>query len=275
MRRLGKAIVSHSKLFLFGFVGLIALSSIWGFQAFGNLKGGGYDNPNSDSSKVAQILKDEFDQDPAEVIVLVDLETRADSMKSDGSFENFALVDELSQKFADVEGVAEVFNYYSLGMPPTLVSTDGKLVYILVDLDNSVEHAPIVAELIDTYSGDYQGAQVHFAGFEAVTKEINHTIEADLIRAEIIAVPIVLLLLILVFGSVTAASLPLIVGGLAIVGSFFVIYVASQYTDVSIFALNLITGLGLGLGIDYSLLVVNRFREERAGGNHKEARGQA
>ena len=111
--------------FLFGFVGLIALSSIWGFQAFGNLKGGGYDNPNSDSSKVTQILKDEFDQDPAEVIVLVDLETRADSMKPDGSFENFALVDQLSQKFADVEGVAEVFNYYSLGMPPTLVASSG------------------------------------------------------------------------------------------------------------------------------------------------------
>ncbi len=267
MYRLGQAIVAHSKLFLFGFVGLIALSSIWGFQAFGNLKGGGYDNPNSDSSKVQDILRDEFDQDPAEVIVLVDLKTRADAMKADGSFENLALVEELSDKFGEVSGVAEVFNYYTLGMPPTLVSTDGKLVYILVDLDNNVDHAPIVAELVDTYTGEYKGAQIHFAGFEAITKEINHTIEADLIRAEIIAVPIVLLLLILVFGSVTAASLPLIVGGLAIVGSFFVIYVASQFTDVSIFALNLITGLGLGLGIDYSLLVVNRFREERAAGN--------
>jgi RND superfamily putative drug exporter len=267
MYRLGQAIVAHSKLFLFGFIGLIALSSIWGFQAFGNLKGGGYDNPNSDSSKVQDILRDEFDQDPAEVIVLVDLKTRADAMKPDGSFENLALVEELSDKFGEISGVAEVFNYYTLGMPPTLVSTDGKLVYILVDLDNNVDHAPIVAELVDTYTGEYKGAQIHFAGFEAITKEINHTIEADLIRAEIIAVPIVLLLLILVFGSVTAASLPLIVGGLAIVGSFFVIYVASQFTDVSIFALNLITGLGLGLGIDYSLLVVNRFREERAAGN--------
>ncbi len=267
MYRLGKAIVAHSKLFLFGFVGLIALSSIWGFQAFGNLKGGGYDNPNSDSAKVQDILRDEFDQDPAEVIVLVDLKTRADTMKPDGSFENFALVEELSEKFSDVSGVTGVLNYYTLGMPPALVSTDGKLVYILVDLDNNVDHAPIVAELVDTYTGEYKGAQIHFAGFEAITKEINHTIEADLIRAEIIAVPIVLLLLILVFGSLTAASLPLIVGGLAIVGSFFVIYVASQFTDISIFALNLITGLGLGLGIDYSLLVVNRFREERAAGN--------
>ena len=239
MHRLGQAIVSHSKLFLFGFVGLIVLSSVWGFQAFGNLKGGGYDNPNSDSSQVSNILRDEFDQDPAEVVVLVDLESRADTQKADGSFENFALVEELSNKFADIEGVKEVVNYYTLGMPPTLVSTDGKLIYILVDLDNGVPHAPIVAELVDTYTGDYQGAQVHFAGFEAITKEINHTIEADLIRAESIAIPIVLFLLILVFGSVTAASLPLMVGGLAIVG----------------------------LGIDYSLLVVNRFREERAAGN--------
>ena len=170
MHRLGQAIVSHSKLFLFGFVGLIVLSSVWGFQAFGNLKGGGYDNPNSDSTQVSNILRDEFDQDPAEVVVLVDLESRADTQKADGSFENFALVEELSNKFADIEGVKEVVNYYTLGMPPTLVSTDGKLIYILVDLDNGVPHAPIVAELVDTYTGDYQGAQVHFAGLKPSPK---------------------------------------------------------------------------------------------------------
>ncbi len=100
-----------------------------------------------------------------------------------------------------------------------------------------------------------------------MTKAINETIYEDIIRAEIVAVPIVVLLLIFVFGSLVAAGLPLFVGGLAIVGSFLIIWIGSQFTDVSIFALNLVTGLGLGLGIDYSLLVVNRFREERAAGN--------
>jgi RND superfamily putative drug exporter len=126
---------------------------------------------------------------------------------------------------------------------------------------------PVVAEIVDNYTGNYQGAEVHVSGFGAVTKAINETIYEDIIRAEIVAIPIVVFLLIFVFGSLVAAGLPLFVGGLAIVGSFFIIWIGSQFTDVSIFALNLITGLGLGLGIDYSLLVVNRFREERAAGN--------
>ena len=267
MHRLGTTIVRHSKIYLFGFIGLVLLSSFWGFQSFGNLKGGGYDNPNSDSQLVTDILKSDFSQDPAEVIALVDLPSRADALDENGQLENLNLVQDLSDQLAAIDGVKSVESYYSLGMPPTLVSEDGKLIYVLVDLDNDVAQSPIVDEIVDGFSGDFQGATVHFAGFQAISKAINHTIEGDLVRAESIAVPIVLLLLVIVFGSVTAASLPLMVGGLAIVGSFFVIWVASGLTDVSIFALNLITGLGLGLGIDYSLLVVNRFREERAAGN--------
>ena len=267
MRKLGMFIVRHSKTTLFGFVALIALSSIWGFQAFGNLKGGGYDNPNSDSANVGELLTSEFGVDPAEVIILVDLPVEADSLDATGAPSQFALVQKLSDELASIDGVKGVLNYYTLGSPASLKSTDGKAIYVFVDLENDIKQAPVVSEIVDGFTGDYQGAQVHVAGFGAVTKAINATIEEDLIRAETIAIPIVLFLLIFVFGSVTAASLPLIVGGLAIVGTFFVIWAASQFTDISIFALNLVTGLGLGLGIDYSLLVVNRFREERAAGN--------
>ncbi|MEY2826853.1 MAG: hypothetical protein RLZZ122_1217, partial [Actinomycetota bacterium] len=266
MRRLGQFITNHSKLVLFGFVGLIIASTFWGFQVFGNLKGGGYDNPNSDSALVQEILESEFGVDPAELIVLVDLPGQADSMTASGP-EFFPLVQDLTDEIAEIEGVESAVNYYMLGSPPQLKSEDGKLIYLLVDLDNSANQAPIVKQIVDDYTGDYRGAEVHVSGFGAVTKAINEQIESDIIRAEIVAVPIVIILLLFVFGSLVAAGLPLFVGGLAIVGSFFVIWVASQFTDVSIFSLNLITGLGLGLGIDYSLLVVNRFREERAAGN--------
>ena len=266
MRRLGQFITNHSKLVLFGFVGLIIASTFWGFQVFGNLKGGGYDNPNSDSALVQEILESEFGVDPVELIVLVDLPGQADSMTASGP-EFFPLVQDLTDEIADIEGVESAVNYYMLGSPPQLKSEDGKLIYLLVDLDNSANQAPIVKQIVDDYTGDYRGAEVHVSGFGAVTKAINEQIESDIIRAEIVAVPIVIILLLFVFGSLVAAGLPLFVGGLAIVGSFFVIWVASQFTDVSIFSLNLITGLGLGLGIDYSLLVVNRFREERAAGN--------
>lgn len=267
MRSVGSFVVRQSKLILFLFVGLIALSSFWGFQAFGNLQGGGYDNPNSDSERVSELLQSDFGVDPAEVIVLVDLPSDADSVDAAGFPENFELVTSLSDELAAIDGVETVLNYYTLGSPPQLKSEDGRLIYILADLDNDIDQAPVVAQIVDDYTGNYEGAEVHVAGFGAVTKAINETIEHDIIRAEIVAVPIVILLLLFVFGSLVAAGLPLFVGGLAIVGSFFVIWAASQFTDVSIFALNLITGLGLGLGIDYSLLVVNRFREERAAGN--------
>ena len=267
MRRIGNLVVRRSKLILFGFVSLVVLSSFWGFQAFGALKGGGYDNPNSDSTLVTELLHSEFGVDPAEVLVLVDLPSDADETNANGFPIHFELVQELSAELLDIEGVDSVLNYYTLGSPPNLKSEDGKLIYLLVDLDNSVDQTPVVAEIVDEYTGDYQGAQVHVSGFGAVTKAINETIYEDIIRAEIVAVPIVVILLIFVFGSLVAAGLPLFVGGLAIVGSFLIIWIGSQFTDVSIFALNLVTGLGLGLGIDYSLLVVNRFREERAAGN--------
>ena len=267
MRRIGNLVVRRSKLILFGFVSLVVLSSFWGFQAFGALKGGGYDNPNSDSTLVTELLQSEFGVDPAEVLVLVDLPSDADETNANGFPVHFELVQGLSADLLDIEGVDSVLNYYTLGSPPNLKSEDGKLIYLLVDLDNNVDQTPVVAEIVDDYTGDYQGAQVHVSGFGAVTKAINETIYEDIIRAEIVAVPIVVLLLIFVFGSLVAAGLPLFVGGLAIVGSFLIIWIGSQFTDVSIFALNLVTGLGLGLGIDYSLLVVNRFREERAAGN--------
>jgi RND superfamily putative drug exporter len=106
----------------------------------------------------------------------------------------------------------------------------------------------------------------------AVTSELNAMISSDLALAETIALPIMLVLMIFVFGSLVAAGLPLMVGALSIVGSFFFVWVATLFTDTSVFSANLITGLGLGLGIDYALLMVNRFREERqAGSNVSEA----
>jgi RND superfamily putative drug exporter len=93
---------------------------------------------------------------------------------------------------------------------------------------------------------------------------VSHTIEGDLARAESVAVPITLVLLVLVFGGLVAAGLPLLVGAVAVLGTFFTLWVVATFTDVSIFSINLVTALGLGLAIDYSLFIVSRFREELA-----------
>jgi RND superfamily putative drug exporter len=99
-----------------------------------------------------------------------------------------------------------------------------------------------------------------------VFSEIASTVREDLIRAELIAVPLTLILLLVVFRSLVAAALPLVIGGLAVVGTLALLRVLSSFTDVSIFALNLTTAMGLGLAIDYSLFIVSRFREELAAG---------
>jgi RND superfamily putative drug exporter len=103
---------------------------------------------------------------------------------------------------------------------------------------------------------------VEVGGAGAVNEAIGRNLESDLALAEMIAIPLTLLLLVVVFRGVVAALLPLMVGTMAIFGAFFVLWAIAQVTDVSIFAINLVTALGLGLAIDYALLIVSRFREE-------------
>ena len=260
MKRLGKFLIGHSKTSLFGFIALILLSSIWGFQSFPLLKGGGYDDPSSDSVAVLKTLQNEFDQSAAEVVMILDFAEGAEAESSAAT--THSLVRELKA----IDGVKGVTSYYTLGRPVTLLSDDKKATYVFVDLKQKVKQAEVAKHIADTYTGTFKTAKVYVAGFAAITSSINSTIEHDLARTESIAVPLTILLLIFVFGSLIAAGLPMIIGGLAIVGSFFFVWLSAQFQDTSVFALNLITGLGLGLGIDYALLMVNRFREERAAG---------
>ncbi|MEY3889088.1 MAG: hypothetical protein RI931_210 [Actinomycetota bacterium] len=260
MKRLGQFLVKNSKLSLFGFIALILLSSIWGFQSFGALTGGGYDDPGSDSAKVNEILRDSYGQDTAEVVIVADFAKAADDQASKQTAAN------LTKDLKAIDGVDAVTSYFDLGSPATLKSDDGKAVYFFIDLNDDIKQNEVATEIVDEFTGSYEEASIYVAGFAAITSSINAAVERDLTAAESIAIPLTLLLLVFVFGSLVAAGLPILVGVLSIIGAFFFIWVASQFTDTSIFALNLVSGLGLGLGIDYSLLMVNRFREERAGG---------
>ncbi|MFM1954479.1 MAG: hypothetical protein RL118_670 [Actinomycetota bacterium] len=260
MKRLAKYVISHSKTVLFGYVALIALSSIWGFQAFAGLKGGGYDDPNSESAKVSQILEAEFDVKSADLVGIIDFGSPADDTS------NQLLTKRFMEELSGTDGVEKVESYYDLGQPASLKSNDGKAVYFFGYLSEDQSQSKTAGRIADAYADGFEGATVYVAGFAAVTGELNHSIETDIITAESIAVPITIVLLLFVFGSLVAAGLPLLVGGLAIVGSFFAVWVATQVTETSIFSVNLITGLGLGLGIDYALLMVNRYREERKRG---------
>ena len=135
--------------------------------------------------------------------------------------------------------------------------------YLAVTFDptENDEVQDVGEELVAALEGE-EGVRV--GGNAVAQQQVNEKVESDLQRAELIAFPILFLLSLLFFRSLVAAALPLLIGALAIVSTLLLLTVASQLTSVSIFALNLVTGLGLGLAIDYSLFVVSRYREELA-----------
>ena len=231
-----------------------------GSQAFGRLDSGGYSDKNSESSKAADYVINKFKVQEPIVTLVVDSTTGIDdpAVAAKGV--------ELEKQVRAVAGVSKTYSYWSTGGSPTMKSTDGKAGFILIygnlksnDFDGLSKLGATIQEKFD---GKFQGLDVYASGPGVVTHSINHRIEKDLALAETIAIPLTFLLLLFVFGALVASAMPLFVGVTAILGSFFLIYLFTHFTSVSIFALNLITGLGLGLGIDYALLMVNRFREE-------------
>ncbi|MBU6243482.1 MAG: MMPL family transporter, partial [Acidobacteria bacterium] len=165
-----------------------------------------------------------------------------------------------------------VLSFWSAGGAPTLMSNDGKSAYLFVYLnaDTFSSFDTLGGHYRDTYEGKFENLSIYASGGAVFANSINSKIKDDLKLAESISIPLTFVLLLFVFGAMVASAMPLLVGISAILGAFFVIYLITIFTDVSIFALNLTTGLGLGLGIDYALLMVNRFREELHHGNNIE-----
>ena len=117
-------------------------------------------------------------------------------------------------------------------------------------------------ELADKYTVDNNVLSTLPTGEAVLTDQISKQAEKDLQKSELISLPITAIALVIVFGSIVAALLPLAVGVIAILGTFLILTILTFFTDVSVFALNLTTALGLGLAIDYSLFIVSRYREE-------------
>ena len=163
-------------------------------------------------------------------------------------------------------GVLDVATTYADG--PLLAATDGQASLVAVMLDPAVE-GDAYDDLVSLIEEDLRAIaapEVLVGGTAVFQEEQVEQTERDLQKAELITLPLVLVLAIVIFGGLLAASLPLAVALIAVPGSLFVLWGLTTVTDVHVFALNAATMLGLGLAIDYALLVVNRFREERAGG---------
>jgi RND superfamily putative drug exporter len=214
----------------------------------------GADDPSTEAVKAREQLQDAGHRIPG-VLVLVD---DAPVAKPATRRRIVALEDEL-RGFGEVESVTGYYDTRSIDF----VSRDGGATYVAVALkatdDKKWQEAG--ADIADRLAGR---PGITVGGAAVAQEQVNKQVEEDLRKAEMLAFPLLFLLSFLFFRSLVAALLPVMIGLLAIVGTFLILRVASELGSISIFALNLTTGLGLGLAIDYSLFIVSRYREEIA-----------
>jgi putative drug exporter of the RND superfamily len=265
--RLGAAVSRRAWL-----VVAVAAAAFVGAGAIGanvaqSLSSGGFEVPGAEASRARTLLEDEFGAGSPNLVLLVTPTNASSSLQSPAvAAAGLALTEALAAE----DDVVDVVSFWSLGSPAPLAASDGSSAMVLARINGNDDAVNDRAgALIATYRGTGFDRAVDIAvgGQAAVFHEVGETIEGDLARAELIALPLTLLLLLWVFRGLVAALLPLAIGGFAIVGTFFVLETLAAFTEVSIFALNLTTALGLGLAIDYSLFVITRYREERANGH--------
>jgi len=245
----GRVVVKLRWLVLAGAAAVLALGIAWGGGVFGDLVSGGFDDPGSESSRADEEITARLGRQDMDIIALY----------SSSSASSLAVVNSIKQR---LEGRPEVVTV--LNGPP---SRDGTATYLAIQLRDGDEDAKLddlaaVEPLLE--AGEPVKTEV--GGLMPFLDDANKQIRDDITKAELISMPILLLLLILIFRGLVAALTPLMVGILAVLGAFTAVRLLTQVTDVSVFAINIITMLGLGMAIDYSLFVVSRFREELAAG---------
>ena len=217
------------------------------------LKGAGFANPAMESEQTHRILEREFDFPKNPVFVVYRSEP--------GTFPESRLAGEILEQLEQLPALSEVASVTTFRDDLSQVSPDGSVAYAIVaiDLPDVGAHRSL-PKLRKALRNDQ--VEVVLTGGPVFYADIQEVSESDLRRAELITLPLAFVVLVLVFGSLISAGLPVLIGGIAVVVSLAGLAALSGWSDQSIFALNLVTMLGLGLGADYSLLIVDRFREE-------------
>jgi putative drug exporter of the RND superfamily len=225
-------------------------------RVVGALRAGGFILDDLESARAKALLQTELATPPSAVVVVLHSDT---AVAGTAAFEGPAAA--AIQHVSEAPGVVRVVPHT---LSPRQVSTDRHTAYDIVFLSIAPDDSPAALPGIRDRLAGPPGLDVELAGGPAFYGDVQSVSESDLRRSEVVSLPLAALALLLVFGSVVAAALPLVVGGAAVVVALAAIFIAASLTPMSIFVLNLATLLGLGLGVDYSLLLTSRFREELA-----------
>ncbi|MBF6147462.1 MULTISPECIES: MMPL family transporter [Nocardia] len=242
-------------------VGIVSIA--FGATAPTHLKTGGFSPPDTESARVSSFLGDEFPSAAPNVVLLVRAPGGVESAAARTAGERV-----VAQLHAD-HHVDAVQSYWQLApdLRSALRSGDGREALVLAHVAGDDTTAPQRAgALVDRIGGDYDGVTVLAGGQAVALNQMSEQVVKDLIVTEAIAVPLTGLALIIVFGSVIAAAIPLAVGLFTIAVTLPLLRILAEFGDVSIFALNMMSALGFAVAIDSSLFLVSRFREERAAG---------
>jgi uncharacterized membrane protein YdfJ with MMPL/SSD domain len=243
---------------------LVVLGAAWGTGVFGSLTGGGFDDPGAESTRFRERTIAELGNQDVDVLVLYSATAAVDDP---------AFRDPVTATLAKVRAlpqVESVTSFYDTGSP-ALVAADRRATYAMIQLRAVDPDGKTAAYEQIEPALTAPGVTTRTGGTIPFLHEANEQTSEDLTRAETLSLPVLLVLLVLIFGGLAAAATPLMIGGIAILGSLVVVRLLSMVTDVSVFAINVITLIGLGMAVDYALFIVSRFREELAGGHEPPA----
>jgi trehalose monomycolate/heme transporter len=252
----GRLVYRRRRLVLVIALIVVAFAAAWGTGVFGKLQSsGGFTPPNSQSQRSSNLATAAFGRDAGDVVVLYSSPTASVRSPSFRAAVTHVLAGLPASR---VESTA---TYWSTGSAQ-FVSASGRATYAVLELAGGNDAARQANYNAIKGSLDAPGLRTQVGGLVPTNEAINKQVTSDIGRAEAFSMPVLLIVMLIIFGSLVAASLPLAIGGIAILGSFTVLRLLTLVTTVSIYSVNITTILGLGLGIDYGLFMVSRFREE-------------
>jgi RND superfamily putative drug exporter len=251
---LGRLAYTHRRIVIAAWLIACAISAPFILRLPSVLEVGGFSNPEIEAARARRLLEEQVPAFSASVLVVI---FESDDLAA--SDPAYAL--QAQAALADVVAMPEVISVVSFIDNPRQISTDGRTAYTMIRLAPSPEESQRLMPEVRERLADTE-LDVTLAGAPAFYEDVERISEQDLRRAEAIAIPFALVALVLVFGSVVGALVPLVVGGLSVAAVLGLVFVVAGVVDMSIFVLNLTTMLGLGLAIDYSLFMTSRFREE-------------